>query len=161
MSVNFEIHSSEVHLDDAGAEVSHLPNGVGLHGSLSVLYHNHAVLVIGIGDGESRLGQSVEESLLGIAIVLEGLVIIEVIASEVGEDSTREFQSADTFLSDGVAGAFHEGILASSLYHLAQKHVQFDGIRRGVVSGNCFAVDIVDDSREQTALISHLAEHII
>ena len=103
MSVNVEIHSSEVHLDDAGAEVSHLANGVGLHGSLCVLHHDHAVLVIGIGDGESRLGQSVEESLLGIAIVLKGLVIIEVITSEVGEDSTCEFQSADTLLSDGVA----------------------------------------------------------
>ena len=88
-------------------------------------------------------------------------MIIEVVASEVGEDTACEFQSADTFLSDGVAGALHERILASCLYHLAQEHVQFDGIRCGVVSGNGFAVDIVDDSREQTALISHLAEHII
>ena len=102
VTVDVEIHAGEVHLDDARAEVSHLTDGIGLDSGLRVLHHDHAVLVVGIGDGEGALGQSVEEGLLGIAVVLECLVIVEVVAGEVGEDASGELQSSDALLMNGV-----------------------------------------------------------
>ena len=39
-----------------------------------------AVLVVGIGNGKGSLRQSVEECLLGVTVVLECLVVIEMVA---------------------------------------------------------------------------------
>ena len=103
MAVYVEVHASEVHLDDACAEVGHLSDGVGLHRGLGVLHHHHAVFVVGVGNGEGRLGQAVEERLLGVAVVLERLVVVEMVACEVGEDAAGKLQSADALLCDGVA----------------------------------------------------------
>ena len=161
MTVDVEVHAGEVHLDDARTEVSHLTDRVSLDGSLRVLHHDHAVLVIGIRDGESRLWQTVEESLLCIAVVLKRLVIIEVVACEVREDATGKLQSADTLLMNGVRGALHEGVLASGFHHLAEKLIEFNRVRGGVVSWNRLAVDIVAHCRHQSAAITELAEHII
>ena len=102
MAVHLKVHSLEVALDDACLEVGCGASGISLHLSLCVLHHHHAVLVVGVGYGESCLGQTVEESLLSVAIVLESLVIVEVVACEVGEYASREAQSTDALLCDGV-----------------------------------------------------------
>ena len=146
---------------DVGAEVCHLAYRVGLYGGLGVLHHYHAVLVVGVGDGESRLGQSVEECLFGVAIVLEGLVIVEVVAREVGEYASGEFQSANAFLVYGVRRALHEGVLASGLYHLAQELVQLYWVRCGVVGWYWLAVDIVAHGGQEATTVAELTEHII
>ena len=52
MAVDVEIHALEVALDDTGAEVGHRPLAIGLHRRLRVLYHEHAILVVGIGNGK-------------------------------------------------------------------------------------------------------------
>ena len=148
-------------LDNLALEVGHAPGGVGLDGGLGVLHHHHPVLVVGIGDGKGFLGQQVEKGLLGIAIVLEGLVIVEMVAGEVGEDASRKLQSADALLGDGMAGTLHKGIFAALLHHLGQQAVEFDGSGSGMVGGNGLAVDIVADGGEQAALVPHRAEHII
>ena len=88
---------------NAGLEVGHGARGVGLHGGLGVLHHHHPVLVIGVGNGKGIFRQVVEERFLGVPIVLHSLVVVHVIAGEIGEDATREFQSADSFLVNGMA----------------------------------------------------------
>ena len=80
VSVDVEIHSLKVALYDASPEVCHGACGVGLHLCLRVLHHHHTVLVVGIGYGECVLWQHVEEGLLSVAVVLEGLVVVEVVA---------------------------------------------------------------------------------
>ena len=62
----------------------------------------HKFIPKAIEYGESCLGQTVEESLLSVAIVLESLVIVEVVACEVGEYASCEAQSSDTLLCYGV-----------------------------------------------------------
>ena len=83
------------------------------------------------------------------------------VACEVGKDAACECQTADTLLCYGVRRAFHKGILASCFYHLAQQEVELDGVGSGVVGRNSFVLDIVADGRQQAALMSELAEHII
>ena len=102
MTVHLKVHSLEVALDDACLEIGCGASGISLHLSLGVLHHHHTVLVISVGYGESCLGQTVEESLLSVAIVLESLVIVEVVACEVGEYASCEAQSSDTLLCYGV-----------------------------------------------------------
>ena len=101
-AVYLQIHAAEVALQDSCLEVCHGAGRVGLHGSLGVLHHDHAVLVVRIGDGEGSLRQTVEECLLGIAVVLECLVIVQMVTRQVGEQTTGKLQTADTLLSDGV-----------------------------------------------------------
>ena len=101
--VDVEIHSLEVHFDDASLKVGITLDRIGFHRSLRVLYHDHAVLVIGVGDGKGIFRQSVKEHLLGVAIVLKRLMIIQMVTGEIGKNTTCELQSTDTFLMNGMA----------------------------------------------------------
>ena len=148
-------------LYDVGLIVGHAPDGVGLDLRLGVLDHDEAVLVIYVGDGKGRLGQAVEEGFLRIAIVLEGLMVVQVVAGQVGKDASHECQTADTLLRYGVAGAFHEGVFASCLHHLGQQLVQLNGVGGGMVSGEGLVIHVVAHRGQQSALVSHFAEHII
>ena len=161
LAIDLEIHALEVTFDDLGPKVSHRTGGVGLNLCLTVLYHHSSVLVVGIGNGEGVLVESVEESLLGIAVVLEGTMIIQMVASQVGKQATLKPQSADTLLSDGVTRALHKGIFTSCLHHLSQQSVQLYGVGCGMIGRNGLALNIVAYGREQTALMTELAEHII
>ena len=76
MTIHLEVHALEMTLNDTSTEIGHLTNGIGLHLGFRVLYHHHAVLVVSIGNGKGILGQTIEESLLGVTIVLEGFMIV-------------------------------------------------------------------------------------
>ncbi len=117
--------------------------GVGLDGSLTVLHHDTAVLVIGIDDGKSRLRQTVEKHLLGIAIVFECFMVIHVVASQVGEDAPSKLQTSYTLLMDGMTGTFHECIFASGFNHTRQQCIQFDGVGGGMAGCHGFIFDII------------------
>ena len=161
MTVDLQVHAAEVALQNLRLEVCHRASRVGLHGSLGVLYHDHAVLVVGVGDGEGCLRKSVEERLLGIAIVLEGLVIIQVVTGEVGKQASCEVETTDALLCDGVRRALHESILATSLYHSAQQLVQLDRVWSGVVGRDSLVFYIVAYGGQESTLMTELAEHII
>ena len=145
----------------ASLEVSHAAYRVGLHLSLRVLHHNHAVLVVGVGDGEGRFGQHVEESLLRVAVVLESLVIVEMISCEIGEQTAGESESADALLRYGVRRTLHEGVLAACIHHAVKQFVQRYRVWRRVVCRHSLVNDVVAHGRKQSALMSHLREHII
>ena len=148
-------------LDDAGTEISHRTGAIGLHLCLRILNHHTTILIVGIRNGESILWQSVEEGFLGITVVLKGLVVVQMVTSKVGKETTSKFQPTNTLLSDSMTGTFHKGILTTCLYHLSQQSVEFDGIRGGMVGRNHLVFNIVADSRKQTALVTKLTEHII
>ena len=57
MSVDIEIHSFEMTFDNLGFKVGHRTSGVCLDCSLCILHHHHTILVVGICNGKSRLGQ--------------------------------------------------------------------------------------------------------
>ena len=102
LAVNLKIHTLEMALYDLGMEICHSTDRVSLNGSLSVLNHYHTVLVIGIGDCKGILRHIVEELLLCITIVLQGLVIVEMITCKVCEDTTGKSQSTYTLLGDSM-----------------------------------------------------------
>ena len=88
-------------------------------------------------------------------------MVIHMIASQVCEDTSCELQSADTFLVNGMTGAFHERIFASCLHHLGQQGIQFDRVGGGMTSWYLLSFDIVAHRGEQSAAITQLTEHII
>ena len=148
-------------LDDLGLEIGHRARGIGLHLSLRILHHHSTVLIVGIDDGEGILPKSVEEGFLRVAVVFEGLMIVQMVTRQIGEQSTCEVEASDTLLGDGMARTLHKGILTAGFHHLCQEPVQFDGIRGGMICRNRLVFDIVADGREQTALMAELPEHII
>ncbi len=143
MAVDVEIHALKMTLYDLRLEVGKCSCRICFYGSLCVLHHDHSVLVIGIGYGESRLRQTIEERLLGIAIVLECLVIVEMVTREVGKQASSEFKSADTLLCYGMTRALHEGILTSCLHHPGKQAVKLYRIRSGMVGWYCLVLDII------------------
>ena len=161
MTIHLEVHTLKVTLYDMRSEVSHRTCGVCLYHSLGILYHVHTILVIGIGYGKGILWQVIEELLLGIAIVFYRLVIVQVVTSEIGKQTTSKLQSSYAFLCYSMTGALHKGILTASLNHLGKKHVEFDGVRGSMVGRICLTIDIVAYGGQQSTLMSHLAKHII
>ena len=102
-AVDFQVHALEVALYQPRTEIGHRTGGIGLHRRFCVLHHEHSVLIVGIGDGEAAFGQHVEELLLGVAIVLHRLVVVQMVTRQVGEDTAGKLQSTDALLGDGVA----------------------------------------------------------
>ena len=145
-AVYLKIHALEMTLQQTSFEVGHCACGIGLHRGFGILHHHHSVLVVGVGYGESRLGQTVEESLLGVAVVLESLMIIEMVACKVCEYTSGEMQSADTFLCYGVRAALHERIFTSGLNHACQQSIELYRVGRGMVGRYLLVYDIVADS---------------
>ena len=145
VAVDFKIHTFKMTLQNLGLIVGHALCAVGLHLCLGVLHHEHTVLVVGVNHSKSLTGQHVEEGFFCVAVVLERLVIVEMVACEVGEQSACKLQSADATLGYGMAGTLHEGIFAALLDHLGQQCIELDGIRCGVRGGDGLVFDVVAD----------------
>ena len=67
-----------------------------------------AVRIVGVEDGDARrrIEGAVEEKPLGGEVLLHRLVVVEVVAGEVGEDGDVEGDAAGAALVEGVAGDF-------------------------------------------------------
>jgi hypothetical protein len=81
------------------------------HGTflLCLLQKLAAVIVIHIENrGARRIGTAaLEQNLLGAEVFVDGAVVVEMIASEIGKDSDVEWNSEDALLFEGVRGYFH------------------------------------------------------
>ena len=88
-------------------------------------------------------------------------MIVEVVTCQIGEYPTAEFQSADSALLYCMRRTLHERILTSGIDHACEEPIQFYGVRRCVVCRYSLILNIVAYCRQQTALMSHLTEHII
>ena len=159
--VDFEQHSLDALLDDATFEVGCRACAVGFDVAYTVLHHDHAVFVVGVGHGKGRFAQIVEEHLFGVAVVLESAVIVEVVAREVGEESPFEMQTADAMLVNGVRRAFHKGIIAAGLDHFCQKCVEFDRIGGGVRGFHGAVVNIVAHRRHKSHLVTQSSVELV
>ena len=161
MVVDVKVHPFEVTLYYSCLEVGHRACGVGLHCRLGVLCHHHTVAVVGVGYCEGCLWKTVEERLLCVAVVLESLVIVEVVACQIGEYSARKGESSYSFLGYGVRRTFHEGVFAACLNHSVEQLVECYRVGSGVVCRHSLVHNVVADGGEQSALVTHLREHII
>ena len=161
LAVDFEGHAVDTALDDPGLEVGHRPQRVGMLLGPRVLQHHQARLVVDIGQGKRALGQSVEERLLGLQIGLYRLVIVDVVACQVGKDGPVEIEPGNAVLGCRVRTHLHEGILATGIDHLAQQTVQMQRVGGGVGSGNLHRIDVVAHRREEPRLVTQRAEHLV
>ena len=125
------------------------------------MYHYHSVFVIGVSNCESFFRQTVKESFLCIAIILESLVIVKVVSCQVCENTSSKRKSAYSFLGYAVAAAFHKGILATSLNHCSQKFVKGYRVGGCLMCRNGFAVYVIANGGAQTAFVPHFSKHVI
>ena len=93
---------------------------IGMHRRLAVLRHHQTVLVIFVGHRKSLLLQTVKQPFLRVAVVVEGLVIINMIAREVREKRSVKIQSRNAFLRDSMTAHLHKRVLAPGIHHLPQ-----------------------------------------
>ena len=131
--------------DDTGTEVGHLTYRIGLYLGLRILHHHTAVLVVGIGNGKGVLAQSVKKRLFGITVVLEGLMVVQMVACQVGKQSSSKGQATDALLGNGMTATLHEGVFTAGIHHLGQQFVELDRVWSSMVSGNSLVLDIVAD----------------
>ena len=103
LSFDEERHAFERLLNNLGRIVGDGANTVVATTGMRVLQHHFAVAVVEVGEGKGLLLQSVEERLLGVKVVLEGLVVVQMVARQVGKDATIEVEPADALLIDRVA----------------------------------------------------------
>ena len=101
-TVDVEQHAFDAFFYDAAFVVCHAACAVGAHLSFAVLHHHCAIAIVEIGDGEGRFVQTIEEHLFRIAIVLKCLVIIQVVAGEIGENPSHKLETTNAVLVDGV-----------------------------------------------------------
>ena len=118
--VDKQQHAFEAFLQYCSLVVRQRAGGVGTDSGFAVLHHDEAVLIILVGNGKCVLTEVVKEAFLGVAVVVEGFVVVNMVAREVGKESAVEIQARDTFLRDGVRRHLHEGVRAAGFYHAAE-----------------------------------------
>ncbi len=74
-----------------------------------------------------------EEAQLGGQIGFEILVIVEVIAREIGESRRRNIHAVQPELVEAVAGGFQRQMIDAVLFQLRENAMDFHRIRRGVL----------------------------
>ena len=119
-----------------------------------VLQHDGTRLVVGVSQCEGLGGQRVEEALLGAEVILDRLVIVQMIAGEVGEDAGGVVQSGDALLIDRMRAHLHEDMRTPGLCHASDQRVQCDGVGRRVVGGQCLLVDAVADGGDESHVVA-------
>ena len=159
-AVHAQQHAVEKHLDDLAIEVGRRAQRVTARAGSGVLRHNLAVAVVGVHQSESLLGQRVEEAFLGLDILREGLVIVQMVVGYVGEYGSLELQPSDALLHDRVRRHLHEAVFASRVDHLAQHGIEPHGVGRGVRRLRFAVPHAVDHRGDQPRAIAQRAEQI-
>ena len=119
MAVNVKQHSLEVTLQDACLEIGCGTQRIGSHLGAAILRHHRTVFIIQVGQAEGLGWHIVKEALLGLKVVLEGLMIIQMVAGKIGKDSPGKAQSADALLRHAMRTDLHKGIFAARIGHAA------------------------------------------
>ena len=82
--------------------------------------------------------QPSNRTLLGGEILVHGVVVVEVIAGEIGEDRDIERNAEDPLLRQRVRGNFHHGFSRALADSLRENLVEFERLGRGVRRGQIF-----------------------
>ena len=120
LSVELQEHSIKTFFENLCAIIRHRACGIGINGGFAVLGHDETILIVLIGDSKRCRFEVVEEAFFCITIVIECLVIINVVACEIGEKCAVEVESSNTSLRDRVAADLHESMGASCSYHFGE-----------------------------------------
>ncbi len=144
-SVEFEKHAVDAVLDYTCAEI-----GVATHAVCAaamcrcILEHYGAVAVIGVGEGECVGRQHVKERFFCRQIGFDCLMVVEVVASQVGEYASCVVKTGYAVLVGCMAAHLHCRECASAVDHFGQQGVQLKRAGSGVVGFDFAFVDFVD-----------------
>ena len=161
LAVDPQEHPVETLLEDAAGVVRGVFAGEGDDLRGGVLDHHGAVLVVEVDQRDGVLAELVEEAFLAAEILGEGLVVVEVVVRQVGEDGDLEAEARDAFLLDADRADFHEAVFAAGGDHLCEEGVQRDRVGGRVGGLAAAASDKVGNRGEQAAAISETAEEVI
>ena len=160
-TVNPELHSVETFLHDAAGMVRNAPAGVGNHLCCSVLHHHHTVPVIGIRNRICACRETVEEKLLAAEILRKGLVIVQMVVGEIGEDADVEIQTRHALLLHTDRADLHEAVFTALVHHLPHQGIDGDRVRRSVGCLQHPVAHIIGNGGEQSAPVAEIREEVV
>ena len=108
-----------------------------------VLHHHLPVAVVNVHDGKGIGRQIVKEEFLAPEIFCKALVVVEMVVSQIGEDSGLEFKTCNPFLFHPYGAHLHETPLASFFHHLAHQRIDCQRVGCRIDSFGPLAADIV------------------
>ena len=101
------------------------------------------------GDARRRIDCAVEEQALGGEVVLHGLVVVEVVAREVGEDGDVEGDADHAALIERVAGNLGDELGGAARHAFGHQLEKIARLGRGVDGGAHFAGDVIFDGADE------------
>src|SRR5208283_2806158 len=94
---------------------------------------------------------------LGGEVVVKGLVEVDMIARQIGENSGGEMAAPQAVQRQGVGTRFHHGVSALRAANLRKETLQVLGFRRGIRRGEFAARRAISDGAKQSGLRSRSA----
>ena len=96
-----------------------------------------AVLIVGVQDRDSWgfRAATLEQNSLGGKILIHGVVIIEMIAGQIGEHRHIEWDPVNPLLRQSMRGDFHHRLGRSAAIRFREHTIQFKRFRGGVRGG--------------------------
>src|SRR2546422_708317 len=91
--------------------------------------------IVGVHDLEAVRGEVPDELRLGVEIVVDRLVVVEVIARQVREDRGAEHEAVHPPLVEAVRGHLHRGAARAPLDQRRERRLQGDRARRREIPG--------------------------
>ena len=119
------------------------------------------VRIVPIDDarGRRRRARAFEQAALRREIILEGLVIIEMVARKIRENCHRKRASPQTVHRERMRTGFENGVRASGADHVRQKALQVERFRSGVGRGARLAHQPMANRAEQADFATRGAEN--
>ena len=111
-------------------EVAALALGEGYRRAWAVLQHEFRPLVVEVYDGAVAHG---EQQALRARVFVHGLVEVQVVLGEVGEDAHGKVQARHAVQHQRVAAHLHDHVRAAGVGHLAQELLQLAALGRGAL----------------------------
>ena len=122
-----------------------------------------APVVITIDDHftSSLVGHGLEQDALGVEVVFQGAMVIQMVLGQIGEHGRLEGDAVHAVLMQGVGGDFHRHGAAAIRAHGGQMLLNFQGLRRGVSGRDQLAAQVVMNRAKQTAAHLGLIEQVM
>ena len=143
------VHAAGVELDALGGQVGLALGAVAEGAAGAVGQHPLVPRIVGVVDGHVA---ALEEDGLGVAVFLHGVVEVQVILAEVGEDAHGEADAVYPVQGQCVGGDLHHHMGAARVGHLAEQLLQLEGFGGGALGVQHLVADHVLDGAHQTHL---------
>ena len=115
-----ELHTREIMLAHFYGEIGHLLHRVGVSHGFGILQHHHPVFVVLVGHGNRRTRQAIKKLFLGLDIVVERLMVIQMVVGDIRKYPGLKWNPCNALLIDGMRTDFHEAMTAVGIGHLSQ-----------------------------------------